>query len=53
MKLEIQLKDPAYCDKCPCFQLEYGYCRLRFTLDNLTHDLRQPRPKKCIRENGE
>ena len=64
MKLEIKLKNPKYCDGCPCCQqlrldeLEY-YC----SVDNV--ELRDAskqtgdytgdviRPQECITENGE
>ena len=49
MKLEISLKDPKYCDGCPCLLTEPNYyCNLYWDkLDSLF------RPQKCIEENGE
>jgi len=53
MKLEITLKDPKYCDGCPCMMLsiEKGcwsclYYKESFPLSNSAI-----RPQKCIDEN--
>ena len=62
MKLEIKLKDPKYCDGCPCLDDEYDTCdfhKLHLEIDtrDLKSDIKETmfyyiRPQKCIEENG-
>ncbi len=54
MKLEIKLKDPKYCDGCPCSvyfdDRLYRRCNLDYIIDGRYY--RMKRPQKCIKENG-
>ena len=61
MKLEIKLKDPKYCDGCPCIaevSIEHVDPDLKWYCAFYDKDLTDPimgmvdRPKKCIKENG-
>lgn len=60
MKIEIKLKDPKYCDGCPClFTHDEGEdCGLGFgyLLDyswNSKENEKYKRPKECIQKHGE
>jgi hypothetical protein len=59
MKLEIKLKDPKFCDGCPCYyggDNGYGYFCNEY--GDAAGELKQNiefkiiRPQKCIDENG-
>ncbi len=63
MKLTIKLKDPEYCDGCPCLSYYHNLhldwitnCGLRYELNNMSpHFFRLEkcgRPQKCIKDNG-
>ena len=61
MNLKITLKDPKYCDGCPCegyikdggnewFECNYYFCELKLKPRTKYKTIR---PQKCIEENGE
>jgi hypothetical protein len=49
MKVEIKLKDFAFCDGCPLL-----YDTLCMAGNKLENDIdgKQPRPPECVRRNG-
>lgn len=49
MNLNITLKDPKYCDGCPCLSSECQYYKEKIILYNWKYLVRLP---KCIQENG-
>ena len=58
MKLEIKLKDPKYCDGCPCvfgkveeFNEMEEFCLL-YRVNMPDENGNSIRPQKCIKENG-
>ena len=67
MKLEIKLKDPKYCNGCPCWKfpmyeplvgVSNPIClTMGVTLDKFVEDKRKSRhiirPAICIEKNGE
>ena len=59
MNLTIKLKDPKYCDGCPC--LDYFFdlegreevaCSLYFVKPEIIDICHIKRPTKCIKGNG-
>ena len=58
MNLQIKLKDPKYCDGCPCLNYEFDDCNIQEMPDLETtvikgNHFRRIRPQKCRLENGD
>ena len=57
MKIEIKLYNPKYCDRCPLMfptlaAFGNNYCRMGYFERTPTKE-KNPRPDRCIEENGE
>jgi len=58
MNLKIILKDPKYCEGCPCLNHDIESpeeCNLDYIIDREVKngEIRILRPQKCVDENGE